>query len=128
MSNTRTVGKAGETAAARYLRRHLYRIVARNYKSHPYELDIVAETPRMRIFVEVKTRCATPDKNDRFGPPSAAVDHHKRMFITRAARVYQATHPTRKRVRFDVIEVYLSPLDKKKILAVRHMKDAFLAY
>ncbi len=125
---TKEIGLHGESIAARYLKRRLYRILARNYTVRPYELDIVAETPFTRVFVEVKTRSMAPSEASKYGTPSDAVDARKRYFVTRAARAYTALHPTHKKLRFDVIEVYLSRTEPQKILAVRHMKDAFRAY
>lgn len=122
------VGVRGEDIAARYLKRRLYRILDRNYTVRPYELDIVAETPFTRVFVEVKTRRMLVGEASKFGSPLDAVDARKRYFVTRAAKAYTALHPTQKKLRFDVIEVYLSRTEIPKILAVRHMKDAFRAY
>lgn len=125
---TQAIGQKGEAIAARYLKWRFYRILARNYTVRPYEIDIVAETPFTRVFVEVKTRRMAPSEVSKYGMPADAVNAQKRYFVTQAAKTYTALHPTHKKLRFDVIEVYLSRQDPQKTLAVRHMKDAFRAY
>ena len=39
---TAEIGKKGERLAARYLRRHGYRILAKNWRSHRHEIDVIA--------------------------------------------------------------------------------------
>lgn len=55
-SLTGGLGARGERAAARYLRRSGYRILARNYKVRGGEADLVAEKDGLLVVVEVKTR------------------------------------------------------------------------
>ena len=50
------LGRRGEAAAARYLRRRGYKILARSDHLSPGELDLVALDGRTIVFVEVKTR------------------------------------------------------------------------
>jgi len=111
-------GAAGETAAAAWLRRRGYAILARNYRCRAGELDIVARRGADVVFVEVKTR----------GPraialPAEQVDARKRARIVRAARSYLArlggNDPA---CRFDVVEV-VSGAGRVKV--TRHLKDAF---
>lgn len=125
---TKDIGQRGENAAVRFLRRRFYRIVARNYVAGKYEIDIIAETFRHIVFVEVKTRTQDPKNIGMYGSPSVAVTHKKRAFVVAAARRYLAWHKCDKEPRFDVIEVYLSPDKTSKILKLQHMKDAYRAY
>lgn len=53
-----TLGRRGEQAAARYLLRAGYRILAQNWRCKLGELDIVAQDGEMIVFVEVRTRRA----------------------------------------------------------------------
>ena len=80
MSTTAETGRAGERAAAEYLRRAGYEICALNWRSGRYELDIVARKAGIVHFVEVKTRRA-----GSLTPPEAAVTPQKFRALTRAA-------------------------------------------
>ncbi len=54
-------GLRAETVAALWLRARLYKILARNYRAHGGEIDIVARRGRTIVFVEVKARGALDD-------------------------------------------------------------------
>lgn len=126
-SPKRRLGDLGEAAAAAYLKRCGYRVCARNVQYEGREeLDIVAEDRTVRCYVEVKTRRQDPSMPARYGNPADAVDGDKQSHLRRAARRYGAAHPTRKALRFDVIEVYLSPdAEPPTVLEVKHLMDAF---
>lgn len=126
-STKRRLGDLGEAAAAAYLKRSGYRIRARNVQYEGREeLDIVAEDRSVRCYVEVKTRRQDPSVPARYGSPAEAVDGEKQLHLRKAARRYGAAHPTRKALRFDVIEVYLSPdAEPPTVLTVKHLTDAF---
>lgn len=55
------LGKRGEEKACVYLKQHNYKILEKNWKSHPYEIDIICidNTNKELVFVEVKTRLDT---------------------------------------------------------------------
>jgi len=67
-------GLRAETAATLWLRARLYQILARNFRAHGGEIDIVARRGRTIVFVEVKARgdldnaaiAITPQKQRRF--------------------------------------------------------------
>ena len=120
------IGRLGEDAACRYLRRHRLRIVARNYPARGCEIDIIAEDRSSVIFTEVKTR--TAEKGSPFGRPSDAVGKAKRDNIIRAAKEFVRIYCKSgdKSIRFDVIEVYASK--SGEINEIVHIKDAFSAY
>ena len=50
--NTTLLGRWGEEQAARYLESKGYRIVTRNFYSRWGEIDIIAETDDILVFVE----------------------------------------------------------------------------
>lgn len=52
------LGERGEEKACAYLKQQNYTILERNWKSHPYEIDIICKdkTNEELVFVEVKTR------------------------------------------------------------------------
>ena len=75
------VGKLGEEFAAKYLKKHGYLIIARNYAIVGGELDIVALKCRTLVFVEVKTR-----SSEDMGSASDAVDLRKQNCLKKARR------------------------------------------
>lgn len=120
------IGNIGERAAARYLRREGYRILARNCHCGKNELDIVARNRTYIAFVEVKTLTFdSPETVDR--RPSLAVDMAKRRRTVEAARAYLHAHPTKLCPRLDVIEVYLNRAKRMKPFKIHHIQDAFSA-
>ena len=121
------VGAYGERVAARYLRLHGYAVRARNWRSGHLELDVIAETLRDVVFVEVKTRAYTEEHPlDR--PPASAVNAEKQRLTRQAARRYLAETPTKKQPRMDVLEVYLlrqAGTDRYRVKHIRHIKAAY---
>ncbi len=122
----RLLGDLGEDAAVRYLKKQRYRIKERNFSdSQGNEIDIVAEYREHLVIVEVKTRTHDEDNIARFGAPAAAVDARKRRCLARAAYAYLAANRAKKRIRFDIVEVYLSKDTPPKVIDIHHMPDAF---
>ena len=124
---TTDIGRFGERASARLLRRKGYRILARNRHEGRNELDLVAENREFIVFVEVKTRTADRQYRTDYGSPSDAVTASKRKRTIAAAKAYLYKSQSRKTPRFDVIEVYLGNTDRKRpaILNIEHLEDAF---
>ena len=87
-------GDYGEAVAARYLRRHFYRILARNWHADKKEIDIIAVRFGIIAFVEVKTRTYTDAEYETLPPPRRAVDREKQHFTRAAAMHYQREHPS----------------------------------
>ena len=118
------VGKKGERAAARYLRRHGCRILSRNSHQGKNELDLVVKDGNYIAFVEVKTRAFdSPDAETV--RPSQAVDLAKRRRTRDAALAYLRQHPTSLCPRLDVIEVYLDRSRRLKPFKILHIPAAF---
>jgi putative endonuclease len=96
------LGKAGEDLACRELERRGYAIVARRYREHHGELDIVARDGATLVFVEVKAR-----EDLRFGDGSEAITARKRWRMARVALDYLARHQvTECPCRFDVVSIH----------------------
>ena len=122
------VGSFGEQYAARYLRLHGYIVKERNYRAGHHEIDIVATTWKTIAFVEVKTRSYYPSELDTAPPPGHAVNAEKRRFTRQAARQYLHEHPTAKKPRMDVIEIWVDASQgckKPKVLKIPHIKGAY---
>lgn len=111
------LGRRGERAAEKYLRRNGYRIVARNFRAAGAEIDLVAMDRETLVFVEVKTR-----RSRDAGAPEEAVDERKQKQIRRAAELfatrYRADEVT---MRFDIIAVDASG----KRLEIELLRNAF---
>jgi len=112
------LGRQGERAAARYLRRRRYRILVRNYRCIAGEIDLIASQAATIVFVEVKTHQPDEGQGDLF-----PVRGEQCGRITRAARHFLA-HPAAadRPYRFDVISVAFSSRGKPQI---EHYEDAF---
>ena len=129
---TSEIGRYGENAAARFLRRHGYKILERNYRAGRNEIDIIAKNKDFLVFVEVKTRSEGRFPDSDFGIPSEAVDEGKQRRTIAAAEAYlyknESDGEMGKMIRFDIIEVYLkrSLLTRSPaILKIEHIEDAF---
>lgn len=120
MKRSNASGQWGERVAAWYLRRHFYRILNTNFRSRFGEIDIIAETWKYLVFVEVKTR-----KNDEFASAADFVTHAKQQRLISTAQLYLSQQPTTKQPRFDVIEIYAPEGTQTKHPKVHHIQDAF---
>ncbi len=100
----RTLGQRGEAAAMQYLRESGYLIHERNWRSGPYEIDLVAEHWDTLHFVEVKTRRA-----GSIQPPAEAMTPAKIRALEQAMRDYLAEHRIRLNLSFDVCTVEVHP-------------------
>lgn len=121
----RLLGDYGEKAASRYLRKQHFRILERNFVCGHQEVDLIVENREFLVFVEVKTRTYDEKNIARFGGASAAVDRRKQANLVRAARNYLPSYKKQRRIRFDVIEVYVSKETPTRVLEIHHMPDAF---
>ena len=123
----RTKGALGEEIAARHLVKHGYQVLERNYRTRSGELDLVVADERCIVFCEVKTRVAA----GRAGPARGidAIGHAKRRRLRAMAgqwlrdRPAGSGRPHRARLRFDAIDVTLSP--GGALVALEHIPDAF---
>lgn len=115
----KSLGQQGEDAAARYLERHGYRILARGLDSRLGELDIIAADGRTIVFIEVKTRRSTAA-----GHPADAIDPRKERRMTQAALGYlKAQRLLDYAARFDVVAITWPENARRP--AIEHFKNAF---
>ena len=117
----KSLGNRGEDAAAKFLKREGYHVLARSLDSPLGELDIVAVDGRTVVFVEVKTRRSTDA-----GRPSDAIDQRKEQRMTQAALAYlKSNRLLNYSARFDVVAI-MWPDDARKP-TIEHFKNAFSA-
>jgi putative endonuclease len=117
--STHQRGKKAEERVAIYLRLKGYRIIERNYRVPPGEIDLIVSRGGTLVFVEVKARRGTAQ-----GSPLEAVPPQKVRRISAAAALYLAGRKTRPSCRFDVVTV--GP-DKNWLGSpkIRHLENAF---
>ncbi len=95
----RAIGQAAESEAERFLRRKGFRILDRNVRSALGELDLVAKTDDVLVFVEVKAR-----RSSAYGGASYAVNERKQARLVRLAANYLSRYRLRNQAcRFDVV-------------------------
>jgi putative endonuclease len=111
------LGRRGERAAEKYLKRIGYRIVARNFRAAGAEIDLVAMDGDTLVFVEVKTR-----RSREAGAPEEAVDERKQLRMRRAAEAFSVRYRVgEKDVRFDIVAVDAGG----KRLGIKLLRNAF---
>ncbi len=117
--DAKEAGRRGEELACRLLEEEGYLIEKRNFRFSHGEIDIIAKTGDILVFVEVKTRT-----NDLFGPPEAAITKAKQKQIIKIAKAYlyiNEIHDTQ--CRFDVIAVNMEDYINPKL---NHIVNAFI--
>lgn len=113
------LGRRGERAAARHLRRHGYRVLGRNVRLASGEIDLVALAPDRRtiVVVEVKTRMA-----DASIPAEESVTVAKRRkLLDLTERLIARNGWADRPVRIDVVAVTWAGGGRPSI---RHFEDA----
>ena len=119
------LGRIGEAVAAQYMESKGFRVVSRNYRTGHLELDLVCENGTHLVFVEVKTRTSLGAPS-RYGRPARAVDDQKKRRLCDAAEGYLREHPSFKRKRIDVVEVYLTDTGELAPKGVHHIENALI--
>lgn len=115
----RLIGAFGEAEAAKYLKKHGYRLLGMNHRTRHGEVDIIASKGGFVAFVEVKTRCEM-----EHGEAREFVTGRKQSRVRLAAEDWLIKNETELQPRFDVIEVYYDPA-KNKVLEMNHIENAF---
>jgi putative endonuclease len=117
----KSLGRRGEDAAARYLQRLGYRVLARGRRLASGELDLVVLDGRTIVFVEVKTRTS-----QEVGHPADAVDATKQRKLTRLAVTFMKRHGLLEYpARFDVVAITWP--EGRGRPTIEHFKNAFEA-
>jgi len=109
-------GDLGEQLAAKYLMENGYKIRHKNWRYHPYEIDLVAEKNGLIIFVEVKLR---EDWNLLEAWETVSKAQQRR--ICSAAHEYLILKELDVEARFDIIGVRV----KEGKVDIEHYEDAF---
>jgi putative endonuclease len=113
----RGVGDDWERLAEKRLKAAGYRVLERNFRVRPGEVDLVAEENGVLCFVEVKGR-----RGEGFGLPAEAVTAEKQRRIFRAAEAWLLRERRGDaECRFDVVAVRETPEGPE----VEILRDAF---
>jgi putative endonuclease len=108
-------GRCAEDLAASYLRLRGFRILARNYRDGPRELDLVCAWSGALVVVEVRCRARV----DR-GRPEETVPAWKKRHLLRAGRRFWLDRGRDVgRLRFDLIAIELTASG----LSLRHFPE-----
>ena len=123
LTERRKTGNIGERAGEKLLKKNGYKILARNYTAFDAETDIIAMKDGTVAFIEVKTR-TLGHLDAREVRPAAAVNPEKQRKLIKCAKAFMSTnYELQGKMRFDIIEVYLT--EKKKIAEIKHLISAF---
>jgi putative endonuclease len=109
-------GSKGETLAAEFFQQKGYEIVARNYRWHRGEIDLIVRRENWTIFVEVKTRSSSA-----FGQPEEFVTVAQARKIYDAAEEFIFSTDWQGHVRFDVVSVLMR---EDESCEIEHFEDA----
>ena len=113
------VGDTGENYCVKYMKRHGYKILHRQYRKRCGEIDVVAKKGDTISFAEVKTRSAP-----MLIQPCEAVNYRKQRRLIQTAQWYIAEFDVQCFCRFDVCEVIVDR-ETLRLLDIRYIENAF---
>ena len=116
--NRQEVGKLGEKAARKFLKKRGYRIREVGFRCPHGEIDIIAQRKDCLVFVEVRTRSSLD-----FGTPEESITQAKKKKLISLALTYTSTHQNLPSLwRIDVVAIELD--DKGKLKRIELIENA----
>ncbi len=116
--NRQEVGKLGEKAARKFLKKRGYRIREVGFRCPRGEIDIIAQRKDCLVFVEVRTKVSLD-----FGTPEESITAAKKKKLVALALTYASTHQKLRSLwRIDVVAVELD--DKGKLKRIELIENA----
>ena len=110
MMNRQQVGKLGEQAAQKHLKKRGYRIREMGFRCRHGEIDIIAQKKDCLVFVEVRTKSSL-----EFGTPEESITKSKKERLIASALTYTTTHQDIPSLwRIDVVAIELDERGKTK--------------
>lgn len=110
-------GKYGEDLAVKFLQDQGYKILARNFRSHFGEIDIIGLDGGILVFIEVKTRW-----NEAFGLPEEAITPRKIRSIARTGDYYKLLNPQLPgSLRIDAVVIEIDEQKLKRIELIKNL-------
>ncbi len=130
------IGRLGEDIAVKYLERHGYKILDRNYRKPWGEIDIIAsenigknqflaQQSQELVFIEVKTQSASWRKEFEWRPEEN-ITFHKKHQLSRIVTTYLKANkiPEDQNWRVDVLAITLD--FKTKNAQIEHIQNIML--
>jgi putative endonuclease len=112
------VGKLGEKAAQKLLKKRGYRIRETSFRCRHGEIDIIAHQRDCLVFVEVRTKSSL-----EFGTPEESITQTKKERLIASALTYTSTHGNLPSLwRIDVVAVELD--DKGNVKRIELIENA----
>ena len=120
---TDPIGIKGEEEATKILEKKGYRVVEHNWRMGHLEMDLIAESKKEVVFVEVKARTTT------FGNilPEEYVDENKKKRMIAAANAYIKYRHLDKTPRFDIIGILVDQ-ETMRVTYSNHLENIFVPY
>ena len=104
------VGKLGEKAAQKFLKKRGYRIRETGFRCRHGEIDIIAQQKDCLVFIEVRTK-----RNLEFGTPEESITQAKKERLIASALTYTTTQQNIPSLwRIDVVAIELDDRGKAK--------------
>lgn len=130
-SNSQKIGELGEGVACKFLIKHGFSILERNYTKKWGEIDIIAQKENKIYFIEVKSKQVFADFNfsanelDKINRPEENMHPWKMKRLRRVVETYLIN----KRVgsvewQFDLLIVYLNI--EKRLARVKKIENIIL--
>ena len=118
------IGKTGENLACKFLVKHRFSIIERNYLKKYGEIDIIAKKDGILHFIEVKTVSRENISHETINDyrPEDNIHMHKLKSIARTMQTYLLDKEYDGEWKFHVITVLLDQIRKKaKITMIRNI-------
>ncbi len=123
-AGSRAVGRRGERAAERMLRRAGYRLLGRNVRVPVGEADLVFESPDSGVIVIVEVKARVVSKADAPRTPERAITGRKgRKLVSVARSIVRARGWSDRHVRIDVVAVDFER-GRRRPISLRHYRGA----
>lgn len=122
--STRDLGRRGERAAERYLKKSGLKTLGRNLQTHAGEADLLMVDPHTNgiVLVEVKSRRRVTSERGR-DEPERQITPDKRRRLRGIAQFLRRTNRWESRpIRIDVVAVDFIPGQRQPV--IRHHKNA----
>ena len=117
---TDPIGITGEEEAAKMLEKKGYKVIEHNWRLGHFEIDLIAESKKEIVFVEVKAR-TTMYGNIR---PEEYVDENKKRRMITSGNAYMRHCRSDKSLRFDIIGIVVDP-ETMEVTYRAHLENAF---